>query len=66
MTMPLRFFLVALLFPLPALAYIDPGTGLLMLQGLFAAVGALVIFIKNPIKTFRRMIARLRGRDEGS
>lgn len=66
MSMNLRFFFIVLLFPLPAFAYIDPGTGLLMLQGLFAAIGALVIFVKNPIKTLKRLFAKLRGRDEGS
>ncbi len=61
-----RVLMLALLFPAPAFAYVDPGTGLLLLQGLFAAIGMLVIFIKNPIKTLKRLIARLRGRDEGS
>lgn len=61
-----RLGVVLLLWPVAAHAYVDPGTGLLMLQGLFAALGALVIFVRHPIKTVRRLIARLRGRDEGS
>jgi hypothetical protein len=61
-----RLAIALLLWPVAAQAYVDPGTGLLMLQGLFAALGALVIFVRHPIKTVRRLIARFRGRDEGS
>lgn len=65
MTIRLRLLLATLFLPVTAHAYVDPGMGLLMLQGLFAALGAVVIFVKNPIQSLRRLIARLRGRDEG-
>lgn len=47
---------------LPAYAYIDPGTGLLFMQGLFAALGFLVAFVKNPIKKIKDLSKRLRGK----
>ncbi len=47
---------------LPAYAYIDPGTGLLLMQGLFAALGFLVAFVKNPVKKIKDLSKRLRGK----
>lgn len=44
--------IVGLLFPCSAHAYIDPGSGLLLLQGLLALIGGLVVFLKNPVKWF--------------
>ena len=43
----------------PAFAYIDPGASMLLLQGLLALLGAIVVFIKNPIKVLRSAIRRL-------
>jgi hypothetical protein len=42
----------------PAYAYVDPGTGLLLMQGLIALVGGAVVFLKNPIASIKALIAR--------
>lgn len=54
----LRVMLLSIVFSLPAYAYIDPGSGLLLLQGLFAAIGAVLTFVKKP----RQFIAKLFSR----
>ena len=43
-------------------AYVDPGSGMLMWQGLVAAIGAVLIFIRNPIQLLKSWIERLRGK----
>jgi hypothetical protein len=52
--------LVGLSLPLSAHAYVDPGTGMLMWQGLIAAIGAVIVFIRNPITALKRLIARFK------
>ena len=61
-----RVYLLVVLATLPSLAfaYIDPGSGMLLIQGLVAAVGAIIVFVKNPISTIKRLFARWLGRDE--
>ena len=56
----LRVIFLCCIFPSSAYAYIDPGMGLLVLQGLFAGVGAALVFIKKP----RQLIAKLFGRNK--
>lgn len=51
--------LITFLFPADALAYIDPGSGMLVWQGAIAAIGAVVIFIKHPVQTIKSWIERL-------
>jgi hypothetical protein len=51
-----------LLWPLSAYAYIDPGTGMLLWQGLIALVGAVLVFVRHPIDAFKRLMDRLRNR----
>jgi hypothetical protein len=47
------------LLPLtPAYAYVDPGTGLLLMQGLIALVGGVVVFLKNPMASIKALVAR--------
>lgn len=41
-------------------AYIDPGTGLLLLQGLLAAIGGLIFFVKHPIQALKRFVAKFK------
>jgi hypothetical protein len=41
-------FALMIVISAPAYAYIDPGTGLLVLQGLFAVVGAALTFMRKP------------------
>ncbi|MTW00515.1 hypothetical protein [Pseudoduganella ginsengisoli] len=64
--MKYKLLLILMLVQTSAYAYVDPGTGLLMLQSLFAVVGAVVFFLKNPIASISRLIAKLRKRDERS
>lgn len=41
-------------------AYVDPGSGMLMWQGLVAAVGAVLVFARNPWQAIKRFLARFR------
>lgn len=50
------------LLPSLALAYVDPGSGMLLIQSLVAIVGALIVFVRNPIKTIKALISRWRNR----
>jgi hypothetical protein len=43
-------------------AYVDPGSGMLLWQGLIAAIGAVLIFLRNPIQVLKSWIDRLRGK----
>lgn len=56
----LRIAMLLAVLPLSAHAYVDPGTGMLLVQGLIALVGAIVVFVKNPIASIKALIARLR------
>ena len=49
-------------FTSSAWAYVDPGSGMLLWQGLVAAIGAVLIFVRNPIQIVKSWIARLRGK----
>jgi hypothetical protein len=58
-----RVLLLVLLgacMPLTAQAYIDPGTGMLVWQGAIAAVGAILVFVRNPVAAVKRLIERIR------
>lgn len=52
--------LIVFLFPSDAFAYIDPGSGMLVWQGVIAAIGAGVIFAKNPVQTIKGWVRRLK------
>jgi hypothetical protein len=58
-------FALWLCFITPALAYIDPGTGMMLLQALIAAVGAVWIVVGRPFRWLSRKIKSLRRRDAG-
>lgn len=45
-----------------AWAYVDPGSGMLLWQGLIAAVGAVLIFLRNPIQIIKSWLDRIRGK----
>ena len=42
--MPVVIIVIAALFPTPAYAYLDPGTGSIILQGLIASIAAVSSF----------------------
>lgn len=56
-------FFVLVTFVTSASAYVDPGSALLMIQGLLAVLGGIVVFVKNPIKAIKRLIARFKDRN---
>lgn len=41
-------------------AYIDPGTSLLLMQGLLAAVGGLLFFVRHPIQALKKLLSRFK------
>jgi hypothetical protein len=45
---------------MPAFAYVDPGTGMLAIQGFIAALVWVIAFVTHPIKTMKTLINRLR------
>jgi hypothetical protein len=56
--------LLALCLPQTALAYIDPGTGAYLVQGLVALVGAVAFYVSHPAELLRKLREKLtRGRD---
>ncbi len=57
-----RLLLCLLLTPLSAHAYIDPGSGMLLWQGLIAVIGAVVIFVSHPVQTVKAWWAKLTKR----
>jgi len=58
---PLIIFFILGCMPSIAFAYIDPGSSLLLIQGILAALGALLIFLRNPIVGVRRIISKIKG-----
>lgn len=51
-----------LLAPATCMAYVDPGSGMLLWQGLVAAFGALLVFVRHPLKAIKRFLDRLKGK----
>lgn len=56
-------FFVLLTFVTSASAYVDPGSTLLLIQGLLALIGGIVVFVKNPIATIKSWIAKFKDRN---
>lgn len=57
----IRLLLAILVFcsvPREAYAYVDPGAGFLLIQGLLALIGGAIVFVKNPVATCKRLWAR--------
>jgi uncharacterized membrane protein YczE len=59
-------FLFLAIFALspPVFAYIDPGTGMLAIQGLIALVVGLMAFVRNPLQVIRRIWRRWIKKDQ--
>ena len=49
-------------FASPAFAYIDPGAGMLAIQGLIALVIGVLAFVRHPIQTLGRRLRRWTGK----
>ena len=43
-----------------AWAYVDPGSGMLVWQGLIAGIGAVLVFLRNPIQVIKSMLNWIR------
>ena len=41
------------------MAYVDPGTGMVLWQGLVAALGALILFVRRPRQEFGSLLRYL-------
>ena len=54
------FAFMCLFYAASAHAYIDPGSSLLLLQGVLAFVGGLIVFVRNPVRKLKKFLQRLR------
>lgn len=54
--------LMLLASPLSAFAYVDPGSGMLIWQGVLAALGAVIVAVRKPTEIIKRVWRRLRGK----
>jgi uncharacterized membrane protein HdeD (DUF308 family) len=43
-------------------AYIDPGSGMLAIQGVIALVVGVIAFVRHPLRSFRTWLERWRSR----
>lgn len=57
-------FLLMLLHIGSASAYVDPGTGMLMIQGLIALIAGVIAFMKNPWQSIKSLFERLRKKKD--
>ena len=60
----LLFLFATLGFATPAFAYVDPGTGMLAIQGLIALVIGVIAFVRHPFRTISRWWRRLTGKEK--
>jgi hypothetical protein len=59
------FLMMTLLLRLSdAHAYVDPGTGMLLVQGLIAAIVAVATFIRNPWAAIKNKWKRWRSKSD--
>lgn len=58
----LKIIYLSLILTPSAFAYVDPGSGMLLWQGLVALIGAVLIFFRNPIQVIKSWIDRIRGK----
>ena len=49
------FTIFIFLYPSSAFAYIDPGSGILLWQGLIAGLGVVLVFIRKIINFFKEL-----------
>lgn len=57
-----RILVVLGLLPVAAHAYVDPGSGLLLWQGLIALVGAIIVFVRHPVQAIKAILKRWFGK----
>lgn len=56
--------LTTTIFPSHAYAYTDPGSGMLLIQGIIAVLGIGLAFLKNPITFIKLLFSKKSGSDE--
>lgn len=54
------FITMLIVSPLTAHAYVDPSSSLLIIQGVLALFGAIMVFVKKPIQTIKGWWEKLR------
>ena len=62
--MQLRTILIAcclLAIPSQAMAYVDPGTGMILFQSFIAGVAAFLTFVRNPFQFLRFLMQKIRN-----
>jgi hypothetical protein len=55
-----KIFVLLALTPVSAFAYVDPGSGMLLWQGLLALIGAVIVFMRNPVDAIKRLLSRFK------
>lgn len=55
-----KFLFLFFLFPIPAYAYVDPGSGMLLIQFFVAIIGGIIVFMRNPIATVKKFFSKFR------
>ena len=60
----LLFFIISLLFPVQAMAYIDPGSGSMILQLILGGIVGIVVIIKLYWDRFLTMLGIRKKTDE--
>jgi hypothetical protein len=53
--MKYRTFLIIVCVPFCAFGYTDPGSGMMLIQGLLIFIGMAIAFIKNPIASLKSL-----------
>ena len=57
----IKLIVIFSLLPFSANAYIDPGSGILLWQGLIAALGAYIMIIRNPFGFLKSVAKRIKN-----
>jgi hypothetical protein len=54
-------FFTFFVFSPPAFAYIDPGTGVMVVQTILTIVATLIFYLRNPKQLFQILIEFIKG-----
>lgn len=55
----IQIFIFVASFASDANAYIDPGSNLLIIQGLLSLIAGFVVFVRNPIQVTRDFLKKI-------
>ena len=62
--MKLKIFIILVCAPYSVFAYTDPGTGMMLIQGLLLFIAMVIAFIKNPIASFKSLWKHYFGKED--